>query len=741
MTKRADYDPWVNAWIAAEKEKGRKCFDVKKIGNAYYVYYQTTRYNQETKKREKVSAYIGKLSETEGLIEPDGAKESDIITQPRYGLGIDTGGTFTDAVIIDLDDYSIVAKKKSPTTHHDLSIGLFNSLDAVLSATDIDPSEIVSVGISTTLATNSVLEGRGGRVGLILIGWNPTEPVAFGEDKQIFIKGGYDVKGRAINSLSLEEVTAAINEISKDVDAIAISGLFANVNATQERKVKKLAIELTGLPTIAGHELSAELGIGLRAETAVLNGKLIPIVTKFFDDVENTFKKKGIKAPIMVYKGDGSIMTVEQAKIYPVQTILSGPAASSMGGKILSEQEDFIMVDIGGTSTDIAIVEEGYPQIQYKGAEIGDWRTRVKAVDMHTIALGGDSRISVVKTKFIFGPRRVIPLCTFTVDHPEIIEKIMLTDIYDYYTLREDIDYSKLNDRQSRIVAGMKGKGPMSQMEVMSAADGLWDIADDLNEMINERLLVTSSLTPTDIMVYLGMFECGNPEGAHAGVHAIAEKFGMAEKQAALMMLEEAKVAISEAVMTKLINDTMDNWKNRETMMFLRRMASLEKTKGEFNILPKVSVPIIGIGAPSKYLMDDIGERLGTRVIFPDNFDVGNAIGAVSSKVVESLSAMVTPTPDYKFKLEVPYLGPSYYSDIGSAISAGKSSLEAFLINEVEKHGGTNITATTKIKTIMATEGGVGNWEDESTAKNINYVEILSRAVGDPPEVPKDGDL
>jgi N-methylhydantoinase A/oxoprolinase/acetone carboxylase beta subunit len=732
MVKRAEYDEWVLEWIASEKSKGRKCFDVRKINSGYYVYYQTTRYNPDTKKREKVSAYIGKLVEGQGVVEP-GDKKEDIITSARYGLGVDTGGTFTDAVIVDLDDFTVMAKRKSPTTYEDLSIGLYNSVDAVLSAVDIKPSDISLVGISTTLATNSVLEGRGGEVGLILIGWDPMSPVSFGEKNQVFVKGGYDAKGRAINSLSLDEVTEAIKKASVGVDALAISGLFANLNSTQERKVKDLAIKLTGLPTVAGHELSAELGIGLRAETAVLNGKLIPIVSKFFDDVKKTFEEKGIFAPIMVYKGDGSVMTIDKAKLYPVQTILSGPAASSMGGKILSGENDCVIVDIGGTSTDIAVVEEGYPQIQYMGAEIGGWRTRVKAVDMYTIALGGDSKISVIDSKFAFGPQRVVPLCIFSEKYPDIIAKTMHTNICDYYCLNEGFDRDSLDDRKKRIVDGMAGKGAMDLMEGMNSTDGLWDIGEDLGELVKERIIVASSITPTDIMVYQEMFQCGDYEGSRAGIHAIAEKFGMTERQAATVMMDEIHVNIAEAVLTKLIDDDMRGWYNRETAMFLRRMSSLNK-KGLLKMLPKIDVPIVGIGAPAKFLMYDIGERLGTKAVFPEDFDVGNAIGAVSSKVVESLSATVTPTNDYRYKLEVPYLGPSYYSRMESAVSAGRSSLENFLADEVKKHGGTNIVTSTKIKTFMATEGGVGNWEEEGISRTVNYVEISSRAVGDPPE-------
>ena len=733
MVGRSDYDDWVIEWIEKEKENGRKCFDVKRMGNGYYLYYQTTRYNSETKKREKVSKYIGKL--TKDGVDENGKKEDDFVSQARYGLGVDTGGTFTDAVIVDLDDYSVIAKKKSPTTHDDLSIGLYNSVDAVLTASGIDPSQITSVGISTTLATNSILEGKGGKVGLILIGWDPMNPVQFGEDKQIFIRGGYDVNGKAKNSLSLEETTAAINEISKDVDAIAISGLFANVNATQERKVKKLAIELTGLPTVAGHELSAELGIGLRAETAVLNGKLISIVAKFFDDVQRTFESKGINAPIMVYKCDGSVMTLEQAKQYPVQTILSGPAASSMGGCILSNKKNFVMVDIGGTSTDIAVMEGGFPQIQYKGAEVGGWRTRVKAVDMHTIALGGDSRISTRDSKFFFGPNRVVPLCRFTVDHPEIIDDILHSGLCDYYIVKDECATKDLTEREMRILNGMRGKGALNRMEAMEAADGLWNIDDDLADMVNKGALTMSSLTPTDLMVYLGHFEMGNLKGAEAGITAMAEKFGMSVKQAAGFIMEEAKSRVAEAVMTKLISDRMDDWQCDRTAKLLRRMSTANKNVDTFEMRPTLKVPIVGIGAPAKYLMEDIDKRLGCKSIFPEDCDVGNALGAISSKVVESLSAMVTPTHDFRFKLEVPYLGPSYYSNIDSAISAGRSSLESFLKDEVKKKGGVNIYTSTKIKTVMANEGGYGNWEDEATARNVTYVEILSRAIGDPPEV------
>ena len=734
MVQRSDYDEWVKEWIDSEKKAGRKCFDVKKTGNSYYVYYQTTRYNSEMKKREKVSGYLGKLVEGVGLVEPETVTdEKETVVNARYGLGVDTGGTYTDAVILDLDDYSVIAKRKSPTTHDDLSIGLFKSVDAVFKATDIRPEDISAVGISTTLATNSVLEGQGGEVGLILIGWNPMEKISFGEKKQVIVSGGYDHRGKSLAPLSKAEIEEAIREVSDGVDSIAISGLFANLNPTQEKKIKALAEEMTGLPTVAGHELSAVLGVDLRAETAVLNGRLIPVVSKFFDDVERTFREKGITAPIMAYKGDGSVMSLEDARHYPVETILSGPAASAMGGKVLSGLEDCIVVDIGGTSTDIAIMSDGFPQVQQDGARIGGWRTRVKAVDMYTAALGGDSKITTVGSKFIIGPERVMPLSSLAMKYPEVISSIKHTTIYDYYVAENGFDAKNLKGKEAKVYEVLAGKGPMNKMEIMNASNGLWVIDGELASLTARGALTHSCLTPTDVMVFLGFFENGDPEGAVAGIGALSERYGMTMMQAAKAVFEEIKNKVAEHIMTKIFDDELLGWKDEGSAVLLRRMTSL----GEGDIMtlrPRFNKPIVGIGAPARFMMADLGERIGADVVFPEQFDVGNAVGVVTSKVSDSMSATVSPTQDYRFIATIPYVGTSYHSHLGNAIASASRSMESFLESKVRSMGGVNIKTSSKIKTHTAIEGGMGDWEEENFAKSVNFVEVISRAVGDPIE-------
>ena len=732
---KAEFDQWVLDWIADEKSHGRKCFDVKKKGNSYYVYFQTTRYNAETKKREKVSGYLGKLVQGFGIQEPDGMESSvpmEEVSSARYGLGIDTGGTFTDAVIVDLDDYSVVAKRKSPTTHDNLAIGLCNSVRAVFEECDVTPADISMVGISTTLATNSVLESAGGEVGLILIGWTPLEATSFGEKYQVMVKGGFDSRGRPVKAMAESEVRSAIEKMKDKVDAIAISGLFAVLNPSQEKRVKEIAKEMTGLPTIAGHELSAALGIDLRAETAVLNGKLIPIVSRFFDDVEAAFKEMGIKAPILAYKGDGSVMSLDEARMYPVETVLSGPAASSVGGKVLSGIENCVVVDIGGTSTDIAIMDDGFPQIQFEGANIGKWRTRVKAVDMYTVALGGDSRISFKDSKFRIGPDRVMPMCRFVEDHPEIIPKMLHDTLFEYYVAEEGYKESLLTERELRVYKAALGKGPLSSMGVMDATEGLWTIEEEMASLSRKGAFSAASLTPTDVMVFLGKFDTGNKKGAEAAIAAIAEAIGMAPLQVAGILFEEIKRKVAEAVFTKLMDDDAQGWDGNGARTVMKKSVSLNRN-GIFDILPKVNVPLIGIGAPAEHMMEDIAKRLCTTAVFPENFEVGNAVGAVSSKIAESLSATIQPTVDNRYTASIPFLGVTHHSHRDTAIAGAKKALEEYLVAKVKRSGGTNVKVTSRVKTYhSSTEAGHGSWDDDATS--INFITVTSRAVGDPPQ-------
>ncbi len=664
----------------------------------------------------------------------------------RYGLGVDTGGTFTDAVILDLSDYSLISKAKSPTTHDDLSIGLYESVRKVFENCDVKPSEITLAGISTTLATNSVLEGKGGDVGLIFIGWDSKEAVSFGEKNQAIVKGGYDSKGRLVAELDMDEVEQAIKKVSKGVDALAISGLFAVINPSQERKVKEMAMRLTGLPTVVGTELSSSLGVDERARTAVLNGRLISEVKRFFDGLESTFKAMGITAPIMVYKGDGSVMSIKKARQYPVESVFSGPAASSVGGRITSGFEDFIMVDIGGTSTDVALVDHGMPEIQSEGADICGWRTHVRAVDMYTIALGGDSLIKLQDTKidlgngivipffslsryksfnFTIGPERVIPLSVFTKDHPEIIPRIRKDAVCEYYHLIREPEPGAVTDRCMRVVETLKKHGSLSLVEIREKTEGLWDIDKEVSFLKDKGYVVITGLTPSDLMVYMGCFENGNPEGSRAGIYALADVLRMTEDKVVERLMDMVHSKISEAILSRLLDDKIGRWRSKESMKFVREMISNKKGDG-FAIMPRINVPIVGIGAPTRYMMGDVGERLGTATVFPENGDVGNAIGAVCSKMVASMTASILPTEDNGFRISVPFTDIAFRERLEEAMQVAQSRLKSVLIKELNQDGANDIEVMFKTKVFSSSEDGVWSQGD------IDHIEIIARAVGNP---------
>ncbi len=649
----------------------------------------------------------------------------------RFGLGIDTGGTYTDAVIVDLDTVKVLAKRKAKTTHHDLSKGLLEAVESVFSSVAIKPSEISLVGISTTLATNSILEGHGGEVGLILIGWDPVEDIHFQEKNMEHVRGGYDPKGVAKASLDMDQVRKAIEKVSKGVDAIAISGLFSIANASQERTVKKLARDMTGLPVISGHELSAELGIALRTETAVLNGKLIPRVNAFFDDLEESFAKIGVTAPIMIYKGDGSVMALEVARDRPVETILSGPAASAMGGKVLSGSDECIIVDIGGTSTDIAVLEEGFPMIMHEGAKVGSWRTRVKAVDMLTVALGGDSRIYFDRMVLKIGPDRVVPLCMLP-PTPGLKERMLHSGLTQFY-MAEKGEPPSLNDKERRIYDVLAGNGPMTASEIRDRTEGLWIIDQYLSSLRQKGVIVSSSLTPTDILHCQGLLDIGDRDMAEAGLQAMADSITMEKEQLAFMAMEEVRRIISASIVRKLLHDELGTWHTDcDQSKELINKAINPRRSGIFRLEPRCTVPIIGVGAPASFLMDDLSERLGAEVVFPQDYEVGNAVGAVCSKIMESLSATVSPTINYAYLANVPFIGPMEYAHFDSAVEACKSSLIRHLKAKAEASGGNNIKVHSKVKINRAVEGGWGTWEGAGS-RGMNFAEITVRVVADPP--------
>ncbi|MSX92767.1 MAG: hydantoinase/oxoprolinase family protein, partial [Actinobacteria bacterium] len=349
----------------------------------------------------------------------------------RMLLGIDTGGTYTDAVVFDEHDGTVVATAKSPTTHHDLSIGICGAIDAVLEAAGVLAERIELVSLSTTLATNALVEGKGRSVGAVIIGFDGEVleraglGEALGDDPAVILVGGHDPHGAEVAPLDLQRLADEVAAIAGAVEAFAVTAQFSVRNPAHELAAADVIRRVTGKPVTLSHHLSARLNGPKRAVTAVLNARLISIIDGLVRTTEAALLDRGIHAPVMVVRGDGSLVSAGFVRDRPIETILSGPAASLVGAAYLTGLADAVISDIGGTTTDIAVLRGGVPIVSAEGATVGGHRTMVSAVAMHTHGLGGDSHVRhderALGASLRLGPRKVVPVCQLAVDEPQLV--------------------------------------------------------------------------------------------------------------------------------------------------------------------------------------------------------------------------------------------------------------------------------------------------------------------------------
>ncbi len=377
----------------------------------------------------------------------------------HFSLGIDAGGgTYTDAVIVRDSDGAVVESSKALTTYPpDPLPGMKNAIDK------LDPGylgDIKLVSVSTTLSTNTILESTGFPVGLIMVG-DYVIPEKLPTDYWIAVSGGHNSDGEELKALNLDAVEEFALKVQSKVSAFAVSSYFSNRNPEHELAVKKALKELTGLPVVCGHELSQDLGAYERAVTAFLNAQLIPITHKFIQAIIEEFESRGINANMLMLKCDGSVVGIEEALEKPIETIFSGPAASLVGASHLTRLDTCAVIDVGGTSTDVAMMQNGLPELSSSGAVVGGWQTRVKAIRMETSATGGDSHIWLKGDRINVGPpRRVIPICRASAIYPGFREKLKHNRVAKGY-LCENIQVTKFfvrtGFRPIELKAGGKG--------------------------------------------------------------------------------------------------------------------------------------------------------------------------------------------------------------------------------------------------------------------------------------------
>ncbi len=571
------------------------------------------------------------------------------------GLGFDTGGTYTDAVLMDLDTRNIIYKAKSMTTREDLCIGIRGSIAG------FDRELLKKVGIvslSSTLATNSVVEGKGCRVALICIGmeYNRSVPA----DHSVVIEGGHDLKGNEAKPLDERAAREFLESMRGRVDGLTVTGYMAVRNPDHERRVKILAKEILDVPVICGHELSSTLGFNERTATCIMNARLVPIISELIASMRDVMAENGIRAPLMIVRGDGSLMNEAIARERPVETILSGPAASLIGAMYITGKRDAIVMDMGGTTTDIGILRDGKPRLEPEGAIIDGKRTRVVAAEIATSGIGGDSRIFVNGNNVYLSSLRVYPICmaasrwdcvkeqmgslanVVTNPTPEAMgEQNVVLDSEMFRTLKipEDVSVVSVSDMK---LLRLLNERPYSLNEAGEILN-IHPFTFNIFRLESLGFVQRIGFTPTDVLHVDGTYREFDFESSINAAQYLSRKTGVPFNEFIATSREKIRHKLCTELMRELISEETCGCQLNATTEYLLDLAITGIPGRDFGCSIKVEKPIIGIGAPAGVYIRWVGETFGTEVLVDENSDVGNAIGAITSLVSETIEVLVKP--------------------------------------------------------------------------------------------------
>ncbi|MDS9946565.1 MAG: hydantoinase/oxoprolinase family protein, partial [Planktomarina sp.] len=616
-------------------------------------------------------------------------------------LGIDTGGTYTDAVLIE-DDAHVIASAKSLTTREDLAIGIEIVVRNVLKQVSVAPSDVSLASLSTTLATNALVEGQGGRAGLVYIGFDPLDLETHGlkdalkGDPVLALAGGHDhsgVEAARLNEGALRDWLAQDQAVS----AFAVAAQFATRNPSHEQRVAQIIQDVTGHPVSASHHLSSKLNGPKRALTALLNARLIGLTHKLIGRAECILLEIGINAPLMVVRGDGALIAAAMAKERPIETILSGPAASIVGARWLTGLDHALVSDIGGTTTDIALLRDGRPQIDTAGAQVGPYRTMVEAVAMRTSGLGGDSEVHFVSEGLsggvMLGPKRVLPLSLMAHEAPEVVlpalAKQMRASIlgeFDGMFVRAlaGIDSGGLNDRDIDVLGRIGhrtqplGEVLKTRMEALS-----------LRRLVERGLLQVGGLTPSDASHALGGLDLWNHEAAIMGLKLFGRRRTGSGDQLAVDPLAMAKIIVDrltyqtgQALLSTAFAEEEAAYNGVPIELAQNELLQrgLARASGLVKIEAGLNVDVIGLGASASTYYPAVGKALHCNVIVPEHAEVANAIGAVVGRITMRRTGTVTSPSEGVFRVHFTH-GPKDFLAEGDALKA----LENYLILQAEK--------------------------------------------------------
>lgn len=510
----------------------------------------------------------------------------------KVRIGIDVGGTFTDAVAIDNDTFQLIGYVKTPTTHRakeGVAAGIIEVLHKIMEEYHISPDDVSFIAHGTTQATNALLEGDVAKVGIITLGSGlqgskakadttigniELAPGKFLETENVYI----DCSAGHLE----ENIQAAIAELKgRGCRSFVAAEAFSVDDPSNENLVVKLCTQL-GLPATATNDISKLYGLKIRTRTAVINASIMPKMLETASMTDQSIKAAGIKAPLMIMRCDGGVMTVDEVRSRPILTILSGPAAGVAGALMYEKLTDGIFFEVGGTSTDISCVKDGKVMIRY--AEVGGFKTYLNSLDVHTVGIGGGSMIELKDGKAVdTGPRSA---------HIAALD-------YEVYAKTEDIVDPRLLS-----IRPMEGDPDYAMIECAGGKKFALTLSGAAN--------IAGYVKPED-------YAYGNREAAIRAWKPLADNMGMSVEEAAKAVLGFAAAKNSKVA------------------------AELMKT---YEMDPRTTI-FVGGGGGAATVVPHLAETMGHRHRIARNAPVISTIGVALAMVRDMVERSVTnPTQD-----------------------------------------------------------------------------------------------
>ena len=583
----------------------------------------------------------------------------------KLGIGIDTGGTYTDAVIYDFESGAILGAAKSLTTKNDLTVGILGAIDG-LSVDLAKQAKIIS--LSTTLATNACVEDKGGRAKLIF----------FGGDRKVIDKLGRQCGLPDSDEICIQEsYTTFSGEIEREpdwelfdrqtdtgfenLDGVGIIEINAMRNgAVVEKQARERFLKKHNLPVVCGHELFNELNCLKRGAGTLLNASLFPVIREFLDAVKTALSVRDIHPEsLVIVRSDGTLMSEEFATLRPVETLLCGPAASALGCAHLADSPNSIVVDMGGTTTDIAIIKDGRAVSVTNGVSIGKWKTFVNGLYVKTFGLGGDSAVHYNSNGLYLEEFRVVPICIAAARYPSVIENLQKLEkrkhtrfLYEHYMLVRDIDEGDRYTQEEKSFCRVLCNGPLPIMEA-AAAVGKDIYTLQLKRLLKEGIVQVCGLTPTDIMHIRGDYCKYNTEASRLAAEFAAFNLGITVDELCDTVYDEVKkklyINIVKSMLENKYPDYLKNGINNDVERFILenyRAVKSGKPDPLFSTMFTTGYTLIGAGAPIRVFLEDVAKMLGTRAYIPENHHVANALGAIVGSICATCTVEILPNAD-----------------------------------------------------------------------------------------------